>query len=115
MPEGWNKTTDDLFEEMRQGKRLIATDEEGEWAPEVSRVNMRSVQMPRSTHHHGSRGVRASPACLGVVATGAGFASSFWFITHPLSCVPSLHGRCPFPRYYGRSDSRRAALRALPP
>jgi len=32
----------------------------------------------------------------------------------PLSCVPSLHGRYPLPRYYGRSDSRRAALRLVP-
>lgn len=31
---------------------------------------------------------------------------------HPLSCVPSLHGRYPLRRYYGRSDSRRAVLRA---
>ena len=37
MPKGWNKTVADLFEEMRQGKRLIATDEEGEWALEYER------------------------------------------------------------------------------
>ena len=39
--------------------------------------------------------------------------ASFWTIAHPLSCVPSLHGRYPPHRYYGRSDSRRAALRPL--
>ena len=38
--------------------------------------------------------------------------SSCWFISHPLSCVPWLHGRYPLPRYYGRSDSRPAALGA---
>ena len=37
MPKGWNKTVADLFEEMRQGKRLIATDEEGEWAKEYEK------------------------------------------------------------------------------
>jgi hypothetical protein len=37
MPKGWNKTVADLFEEMRQGKRLIATEQEGEWALEYER------------------------------------------------------------------------------
>jgi hypothetical protein len=37
MPKGWNKTVADLFEEMRQGKRLTATDEEGDWAREYER------------------------------------------------------------------------------
>ncbi len=32
MPKGWNKTCADLFQEMEQGKRLIATEEEIEWA-----------------------------------------------------------------------------------
>ena len=32
-------------------------------SPLVSRVNMRSVQTHHSTHHHGSRCGRASPAC----------------------------------------------------
>ena len=36
-------------------------------------------------------------------------------LLHPLSCVPWLHGRYPLRRYHGCSDSRRAALRALPP
>ena len=31
-PEDWKKTVADLFEEMRQGKRLGATAEEGDWA-----------------------------------------------------------------------------------
>ncbi len=72
---------------------------------------MRSVQTLRSTHPHRSR---ASPACVGglAAATGASLSSSFCCFTHPLSCVPSLHGRYPLPRYYGRSDSRRAVLRA---
>ncbi len=68
---------------------------------------MRAVQTERSTHPH--RG-QVSPACVGeageaVPATIAGLSSLFRFITHPLSCVPWLHGRYPFPRYYGRSDS----------
>ena len=71
---------------------------------------MRWVQTVRSTHHQGSR---ASPAGVGVGATVVGLFSSFWFFTHPLSCAPWLHGRYPLRRYYGRSDSRRAALRAL--
>ena len=78
-------------------------------SPEVSRVNMRSVQTQRSTHHHWSR---ASSACIGVAATLVDFPSLFCSIAHPLSCVPWLHGRYPLPRYYGRSDSHRAALRA---
>jgi len=41
--------------------------------------------------------------------------SLFWFIGHPLSCVPWLHGRYPLRSYYGRSDSRRAALRVHDP
>ena len=68
---------------------------------------MRAVQIERSTHPHREQ---VSPACVGeaggsVPATIAGLSSLFWFITHPLSCVPWLHGRYPFPRYYGRSDS----------
>lgn len=72
---------------------------------------MRSVQTARSTHHQRSW---ASPACLAPTGrgTGAGGSSLCWFITHPLSCVPSLHGRYPLRRYYGRSDSCRAVLRA---
>lgn len=35
--------------------------------------------------------------------------------TFPLSCVPSLHGRYPFPRYYERSDSRRPDARTVGP
>ena len=70
---------------------------------------MRSVQTQRSTHHHWSR---ASSACIGVAATLVDFPSLFCSIAHPLSCVPWLHGRYPLPRYYGRSDSHRAALRA---
>jgi hypothetical protein len=81
-------------------------------SPPVSRVNMRSVQTHRSTHHHGAR---ASPACLGAAATAAGRCSLVWFISHPPSCVPSLHGRYPLRRYYGRSVSRRAALRTASP
>ena len=34
----------------------------------------------------------------------------FRFIAHPLSYVPSLHGRYPLHRYYGRSDFRRTVL-----
>ncbi len=68
---------------------------------------MRAVQTERSTHHHRWQ---VSPACVGeagapVPATVAGLSSLLWFITHPLSCVPWLHGRYPLPRYYGRSDS----------
>src|SRR5664280_658089 len=40
---------------------------------------------------------------------------SFCTFALPLSCVPWLHGHYPLLRYYGRSDSRRAVLRALLP
>jgi hypothetical protein len=46
-------------------------------------------------------------------AAAARFLSSFVIdFTPPLPCVPWLRGRYPVPRYSGRSDSRRAALRA---
>ena len=76
---------------------------------EASRVNLRSVQTQRSTQPNGAW---LSSACLGKAATAADFESWFGSIPQPLSCVPWLHGRYPFRRYYGRSDSRRAALRA---
>ena len=76
---------------------------------------MREVQTVRSTQHHGSRGGVASPACVVplVRGTDAGLSSSFDSISLPLSCVPSLHGRYPLPRYYGRSDSRRPGSQTL--
>jgi len=81
-----------------------------------SRVSMRSVHTECSTHHQRSR---MSAACGGEVtpATAAARLVSSFVIdfTPPLPCVPSLHGHYPVPRYYGRSDSRRAALRALGP
>ena len=58
----------------------------------ASRVNLASVQTRRSTHHHGSRRAEVSPAGEGVATTVADFVvlfSSFRFIGHPLSCVPS--------------------------
>jgi hypothetical protein len=36
-PPGWNNTIDDLFEEMKQGKRLFATGDEGDWARDYER------------------------------------------------------------------------------
>ncbi|MBI4529254.1 MAG: hypothetical protein HY695_36105 [Deltaproteobacteria bacterium] len=36
-PPGWNKTIDDLFEEMKQGKRLFVGGDEGDWARDYER------------------------------------------------------------------------------
>ena len=36
-PPGWNKTVDDLFDEIRQGKRLMVSGDEGEWARDYER------------------------------------------------------------------------------
>ncbi len=47
----------------------------------------------------------------GGLVTDVGFISVAGSFTYPLSCVPWLHGRYPFPRYYGRSDFLRLALR----
>ncbi len=48
MPTGWNKTLADLFEEMRQGKRLIITDQEGAWAREYEKSLLpRQTVFPR--------------------------------------------------------------------
>jgi hypothetical protein len=77
---------------------------------------MRSVQTHRSAQFWGSR---VSPACLGKFGlkpsfpTAAGLRSVVWSFTRSLSGVPSLHGRYPLLRYYGRSDFLRLALRPL--
>ena len=74
---------------------------------------MRVVRSRRSTDLHPVRGEAVSPAHRGVTTIVAGLCSSLGSISHPLSCIPWLHGRYPLRRYYGRSDSQRAALRAL--
>jgi len=78
-----------------------------------SRVSLRCVHTLRSTHHHWSW---ASPACLGGVAAatraGGSWLSGFMVASLPPSCVPWLHARYALRRYYGRSDSCRAVLRA---
>jgi len=49
---------------------------------------------------------------LAFAGTLAGLSSVIPSFILPLSCVPWLHGHYPLLRYYGRSDSRWAALRA---
>lgn len=47
-PPGWNKTIDDLFEEMKQGRRLFMSADEGEWALEYERSLLPpSIVFPR--------------------------------------------------------------------
>ena len=47
-PAGWNKTIDDLIEEMRQGKRLIISGDEGDWARDYERSLLpRATVFPR--------------------------------------------------------------------
>jgi len=47
-PPGWNKTIDDLFAEIRQGKRLIISGDEGDWARDYERSLLpRSAVFPR--------------------------------------------------------------------
>jgi hypothetical protein len=36
-PPGWNKTIEDLFQEMKQGERLFGTGDEIEWARDYER------------------------------------------------------------------------------
>jgi hypothetical protein len=36
-PPGWNKTIDDLFEEMKRGERLFASGDECDWARDYER------------------------------------------------------------------------------
>jgi hypothetical protein len=43
------------------------------------------------------------------------FFSVFLSFALPPSCVPSLHGRYPLPRYYERSDSRQPGTRTVRP
>ncbi|MEW6126852.1 MAG: hypothetical protein AB1757_07415 [Acidobacteriota bacterium] len=47
-PPGWNKTIEDLFEEIKQGKRLFSTGDELEWARDYERSLLPSgIVFPR--------------------------------------------------------------------
>jgi hypothetical protein len=52
---------------------------------------------------------------LALAGTLAGWLSGIPSFILPLSCVPSLHGRYPLRRYYGRSDSRQPDARTVCP
>jgi len=54
----------------------------------------------------------SSSHCIALVGTSVGLSSVVLFFLLPLSCVPWLHARYALHRYYGRSDSCWAALRA---
>jgi hypothetical protein len=58
---------------------------------------------------------RGSIRCIALAGTSVGLASVILFFFLPPSCVPWLRARYALPRYYGRSDSCRAVLRALRP
>ena len=55
---------------------------------------------------------RVSIRCIARAGTSVGWSSVILFFFLPPSCVPWLHARYALPRYYGRSDSCRAVLRA---
>ena len=58
---------------------------------------------------------RVSLRCIALAGTSVGLSSVFLSVFLPPSCVPWLHARYALLRYYGRSDSCRAVLRAFGP
>ena len=56
---------------------------------------------------------RVSIRCIALAGTSVGWSSVILCFFLPPSCVPWLHARYALRRYYGRSDSWRAVLRAL--